>query len=258
MYQQPQLTPPNQEQQQHTSTTSETPSIKKTLTLPPIITPLHHRKFLTHEEVIFHNDNEARNKAFQNYMKDQMNAIDQRAENYMAYMYSHKKPNQKSGSVLTEQSSFPNQSMNIPPSSKYYKLLNNPDAPSYNLKSPFNPYNKFVPLYVKSKQSDITNPNYFSINNYSNLQAKRREYLQYNYINSERSFVNKHSYQYAKQPLSYEDKKAESLNINPYNSNHRNVYSLGKSELVHNPILNPVPNFMYNRYLNNIYSKQQQ
>ena len=257
MYQQQltQPTQPTQEQQQQTTT--DTPSIKKTLTLPPI-TPLHHRKFLTHEEVIFHNDNEARNKAFQNYMKDQMNAIDQRAENYMAYMYTHKKPNQKSGNVLTEQSSLPNQSMNIAPSSKYYKLLNNGDTPSYKIKSPFNQYNKFVPLYVKSKQSDITNPNYFSINNYSNLQAKRREYLQYNYINSERNFVNKHSYQYAKQPLSYEDKKAESLNINPYNSNHRNVYSLGKSELVHNPILNPVPNFMYNRYLNNIYSKQQQ
>ena len=54
-------------------------------------------------------------------MKDQMNAIDQRAENYMAYMYTHKKPNQRNGNVLTEQSSLPIKPLNIPPRGKINK-----------------------------------------------------------------------------------------------------------------------------------------
>ena len=48
----------------------------------------------------------------------------------------------------------------------------------------------------------------------------------------------------------------DNLIPNPYNDLHCNVYTLGSSSLQHNPILNPIPNFEYNRYLNrNIYLK---
>ena len=104
----------------------------------------------------------------------------------------------------------------------------------------------FIPGYVKSKMSDITNPNYFCANSYNKLQLKKREYLNYNYINGEKNYLNR------KKRVNSE----ESIIPNPYNDLHCNVYSLGSSKLQHNPILNPLPNFEYNKYLNrNIYLK---
>lgn len=183
------------------------------LTLPPI-SPSHKLNTLT-EEPIFLNDNDTRLKAYSNYIQNKMTTIDERAENYLTYMYRSK-----------------------------HKKEKNENTP---VRSPSLDSSMFTPGYVKSKMSDITNPNYFCANSYNKLQLKKREYLNYNYINGEKNYFNR------KKRVNSE----ESIIPNPYNDLHCNVYSLGSSKLQHNPILNPLPNFEYNKYLNrNIYLKQ--
>lgn len=210
--------------QTSTNKSQECRTQKDSLTLPPI-SPSHYRcsSPKDSEELIFFNDNEHRLKAYKNYIQNKMSSIDARAENYLSYMYHFKHQRNKTNENNAFTSPTPKKGLN----NSYDDTL-------------------FTPGYVKSKQSDITNPNYFATNSYNNLMKKKKEYLNYNYINSEKNYMNR------KKHFNSDD----NLIPNPYNDLHCNVYTLGSSSLQHNPILNPIPNFEYNRYLNrNIYLK---
>lgn len=162
------------------------------------------------EQPIFFNDNSSHLRAYENYIKSKSQAIDNNAESYLNFL-SNKKRDNLNRRYITQ-----------------------------NFIS-----TDFTPFQIKSRQSDITDPNYFDRGSYNALQQKRKEYLNYNYISSEAAYKQKKN----------KFVNDEILDINPYNGLHRNVLTLGNSTLEHNPILNPVNNYEYNHYLNRKFNK---
>ncbi|MCQ2818583.1 MAG: hypothetical protein MJ252_15045 [archaeon] len=92
--------------------------------------------------------------------------------------------------------------------------------------------------------TEITNPRYLYQDIYQSDLMNKKNYMNYNLVKSEDSYRNRRN------PYSEE----YNLQINPFNL--RQTEDLGKSTLAHNPILNPVPNYQYNRYLNRKYKEQ--
>ena len=91
-------------------------------------------------------------------------------------------------------------------------------------------------LQYANRKSEITNPElYYKRNNedYNKYRAELRQYLDYNY---QVLMDNKRT-----------NKKKE-VNINPYNPIDAD-FEHYKSDLAHNPILNPVNNYSFNKYL---------
>ena len=68
----------------------------------------------------------------------------------------------------------------------------------------------------------------------------KRNYLGYDSIDPD------NLYSHRRRPFGNDN----DLQINPFNSLHSSFKSLGESKLAHNPILNPVPNYEYNKYFN--------
>ena len=91
-------------------------------------------------------------------------------------------------------------------------------------------------LQYANRKSEITNPElYYKRNNedYNKYRAELRQYLDYNY---QVLMDNKRT-----------NKKKE-VNINPYNPIDAD-FEHYKTDLTHNPILNPVNNYSFNKYL---------
>ena len=88
-----------------------------------------------------------------------------------------------------------------------------------------------------SRNGEITNPDfYFQRNNqdYYKYRLEQKKYLDYNY-------------EIIKNRLNKRDKREP--DINPYNPINNQIFEKGKSDLLHNPILNPINNYSYNKYL---------
>ena len=88
-----------------------------------------------------------------------------------------------------------------------------------------------------SRSGEITNPNYFFQRNnedYYKYRLEQKKYLDYNY-------------QIIKNRLNKRSKRE--IDINPYNPINERPFETGKSDLMHNPILNPINNYSYNKYL---------
>ena len=91
-------------------------------------------------------------------------------------------------------------------------------------------------LEYSGRCGEITNPNYFFQRNnkdYYKYRLEQKKYLDYNYE------IIKNRFNHRKQEP----------DINPYNPINNQVFENGKSDLVHNPILNPINNYSYNKYL---------
>ena len=91
-------------------------------------------------------------------------------------------------------------------------------------------------LGYSGKSGEITNPNYFYQRNnkdYYKYKMEQKRYLDYNY-------------ELMKNKLS---KKKREPDVNPYNPINDKVFENGKTDLLHNPILNPINNYAYNKYL---------
>ena len=91
-------------------------------------------------------------------------------------------------------------------------------------------------LRYSGKSGEITNPNYFYQRNnkdYFKCRMELKKYLDYNY-------------EIMKNKL---NKKKREPDINPYNPIINQVFENGKTDLLHNPILNPTNNYSYNKYL---------
>jgi len=91
-------------------------------------------------------------------------------------------------------------------------------------------------LGYSGKSGEITNPNYFYQRNnkdYYKYKMEQKRYLDYNF-------------ELMKNKLS---KKKREPDVNPYNPINDKVFENGKTDLLHNPILNPINNYSYNKYL---------
>jgi hypothetical protein len=91
-------------------------------------------------------------------------------------------------------------------------------------------------MNFENRKSEITNPELFYKRNnedYNKYRAELKEYLNYNYqIMQNKNRLN----------------KKQEVNINPYNPIDAD-FEHYKSDLAHNPILNPVNNYSFNKYL---------
>ena len=90
---------------------------------------------------------------------------------------------------------------------------------------------------ISSRSGEITNPNYFFQKNnedYYKYKLEQKKYLDYNY-------------EIIKNRMNKRNKREP--DINPYNPINEKVFERGKSDLLHNPILNPINNYSYNKYL---------
>ena len=89
-----------------------------------------------------------------------------------------------------------------------------------------------------NRKSEITNPELFyqwNNNDYNKYRAEQKKYLDYNYqilLNKD-----KDKFHHKQEP-----------NVNPYNPKKED-FEHYKSDLAHNPILNPVNYYSYNKYL---------
>jgi len=91
-------------------------------------------------------------------------------------------------------------------------------------------------ILFDNRKSEITNPDYYykrNNNDYYKYRAEQKKYLDYNY-------------QILKNKNKLHDKQEP--NINPYNPKKED-FEHYKSNLAHNPILNPVNFYSYNKYL---------
>ena len=91
-------------------------------------------------------------------------------------------------------------------------------------------------LLFDNRKSEITNPDLFykrNNNDYYKYRAEQKKYLDYNY----QILMNKNKLHNRQEP-----------NINPYNPKFED-FEHYKSDLPHNPILNPVNYYSYNKYL---------
>jgi hypothetical protein len=91
-------------------------------------------------------------------------------------------------------------------------------------------------IVLDNRKSEITNPELFYKRNnkdYIKYRAEQKQYLDYNY----QILMNKSKLH-----------KKEEPNINPYNPKNED-FEHYKSDLAHNPILNPINYYSYNKYL---------
>ena len=116
---------------------------------------------------------------------------------------------------------------------RYFKL-NEPS--SLNIKKPLPKSLSTKTINYENRRSEITNPElYYKRNNedYYKYRTEMKQYLDYNYkILSNKDRLN----------------KKQEVNINPYNPLDAD-FEHYKSDLPHNPILNPVNNYSFNKYL---------
>lgn len=199
------------------------------------------------EYPIFAEGNNNRLLAYKNYMIRKNQQVDNNSQNYLAYLTNKRKQEQSKLMSQILGSDIPAKANtevnategNISTPTPYINSY--PSQSNMNIKQL---YDQFTPYRAISRLSDLTNPTYFYRDTYINDLQKKRNYLNYNLEQSENHYRKKKRY----------STDSDDLVINPYNQSHSNCTSLGASNLEHNTILNPIPNFRYNRYLNMSFS----
>lgn len=114
-----------------------------------------------------------------------------------------------------------------------YTLSNNNFYSNKYIGTPLIDPSKSTSLKTK-RLNEITNPELFykiKSGDYFRYRLQQKEFLDYNF----NMIQNKNT--------------RKDIDINPYNPNI--ATNLGKSNLLHNTILDPLPNYSYNRYLEN-------
>ena len=100
-----------------------------------------------------------------------------------------------------------------------------------------NSIQKMINRFNGVRKNEITNPGYYfqrMNEDYYKYRLEQKRVLDYNHEQMENKFQNK----FKKEP-----------DINPYNPIDNKPFELGKTDLLHNPILNPVNDYSYNKYL---------
>ena len=115
-----------------------------------------------------------------------------------------------------------------------YKYFQNKNSP-LNIK-PLPNSLSMKTMNIENRKSEISNPELFYKRNnedYNKYRAELKHYLDYNY----QILLNKNRF----------NKKKE-VNVNPFNPIDAD-FEHYKSDLAHNPILNPINNYSFNKYL---------
>ena len=167
----------------------------------------YNTRYQGEEEPKFQNENDRNVDRYKSYISSKQRLTEINSQNYLNYIMNQKK---------NAHSRYLSQSQHLPTV---------PINDSY-------PQQKTSPissLYNRSRLNEITNPDmYYKQSNmdYIKYREQQRNYLNSNYD----LMVNNGNYK-------------KKLDVNPYNVNSSST-SLGESRLVHNTILNPLPNYL--------------
>ena len=190
------------------------------------------------EKPIFNFDNQKNLKHYQNMINGIKYKIERNEQDYLGYInafenipsnYYH---NNYSNNFITERKkenlpiinrNYNNKIKIFPIINRYNKKLNSSNSE--------NNINESRYKYFVERTREITNPElyYKKINgDFYKYRAENKKYLDYNYnIMGSRNL--------------------KKINVNPFNKGS-SLDLLGRSTLIHNTILNPIPNFSYNKY----------
>ncbi len=186
----------------------------------------------------FENDKNLNN--YKSYIENKSIAIDRYSQNYIEYM---KKVFQNKSINSTRNSNYNNIFNNFNNNYKNNKdINNNTDLKKYTIKNSKSyshleiPYSHNKNLIKLDKGHEITNPDLF-------FQKENPEYLRYR--EEQRKYLNYNLEKIQKNTL----KKKQEINVNPYNNISSQDF-LGKTNLIHNTILNPT-DYIYNQFYKN-------
>ena len=189
----------------------------------PSYTPFNNR--YPEEEPTFQEENERNINQYKNYILAKQKLTELNSQNYMNYIINQRKSNRARSPYVSRSES------SVSPLSQTVN-----EQPSYQ-----NPLNdQFIKQYNRSRLNEITNPELY-------YKQSNKDYIRYR--EQERKYLNS-NYELMIKNGNYKKK----LDVNPYNKNSSST-SLGESQLIHNTILNPLPNYSYNKYFNEEYKK---
>jgi hypothetical protein len=175
------------------------------------------------EKPIFNIDNKENVKYIQDIIDLNENQIEKNQQDYINFMNKKQFENYNYNNNLQNQNTF-FPKINSKKKINYSRSVDNINNNNYQKKFVFPPI-----------KHEITNPDlYFKKANgdFYKYRAESKKYLDYN----QKILENQNKYN-----------KTDNINVNPFN-NSSSSSSLGKSNLVYNTILNPCPNFSYNKY----------
>ena len=180
------------------------------------------------EKPIFNFDNQKNLKHYQNMINGIKYKIERNEQDYINYINDFENPNNNNdknnySKNITKDRFINNKIKIFPIINRYNKKLNSSNSE--------NNINESRYKYFVERTREITNPElyYKKINgDFYKYRAENKKYLDYNYnIMGSRNL--------------------KKINVNPFNK-ESSIGLLGRSTLMHNTILNPVPNFSYNKY----------
>ena len=175
------------------------------------------------EKPIFNIDNKENVKYIQDIIDLNENQIEKNQQDYINFMNKKQFENYNYNNNLQNQNTF-FPKINSKKKINYSRSVDNINNNNYQKKFVFPPI-----------KHEITNPDlYFKKANgdFYKYRAESKKYLDYN----QKILENQNKYN-----------KTDNINVNPFN-NSSSYSSLGRSNLVYNTILNPIPNFSYNKY----------
>jgi len=234
-------------------------------------------KFVINPEVeeipTFTFENDRNLNSYKGRIYSKSNIIEQHSKNYLEYMkkFENRRKNILSSPYLVYQEKTKGNNMNNGNSrntelDSYSNENNQTFQHRYDINNQNNVINNFDNNYglqdnmdsrnylsnstrtlrYSGKSGEITNPDYYYQRNnkdYYKYRMEQKKYLDYNY-------------EIMKNKL---NKKKKEPDINPYNSINNQAFENGKTDLLHNPILNPINNYSYNRYLEKeVYNRYKQ
>jgi len=191
-------------------------------------------------------ENDRNLNSYKGRIYSKSNLVEQHTKNYLEYMkkFENKRKNILSSPYLVyqEKTNNRNTEFNLNENNQIFQPQNSYDMNQKNvINNTDNNYrnnlaNSTRTLRYSGKSGEITNPEYYYQRNnrdYFKYRMEQKKYLDYNYEIMKNKF----------------NKKKREPDINPFNPIINQAFENGKTDLLHNPILNPINNYSYNKYL---------
>ena len=191
-------------------------------------------------------ENDRNLNSYKGRIYSKSNLVEQHTKNYLEYMkkFENKRKNILSSPYLVyqEKTNNRNTEFNLNENNQTFQPQNSYDMNQKNvIINTDNNYrnnlaNSTRTLRYSGKSGEITNPEYYYQRNnrdYFKYRMEQKKYLDYNYEIMKNKF----------------NKKKREPDINPFNPIINQAFENGKTDLLHNPILNPINNYSYNKYL---------
>lgn len=188
----------------------------------------NNNRYQLEEEPTFTYENERNINQYKSYILSKQKLTELNSQNYMNYILQQKK-NRSRSPFVSRGEYLPSNVGETPSFSEFNNISN-----SYKKPTPI------TSLYNRSRLNEITNPDMYykqSNQDYIKYKEQQRNYLNSNY----ELMINNGNYK-------------KKLDVNPYNVNSSKT-TLGESTLIHNTILNPLPNYTYNKYFDEEYKR---